>query len=691
MSLKWRTDEVGRSLSNSGTLAKLNLICVKLFDQPDAAEMAIRCIYVVLRFLLLLGALGVLASAEAQHPPVPAFSFPTPPTIDGTVGDDEWKGAPRFDGLVDASTGGPAPESAQFWLAYDKDFVYFAAKMADSQPGSISATERRTNVSLEGDDYVRLYLDLSGSLADFNAFTINPLGATDIRLAGGRAAKREWSGEFLAKARITESGWESEARIPWHVMRLPGAGPRTLRFNVTRQLQRTQRTYSWAYTSTVPDNFGRWTAVELPKPLVDRSIKLLPYSYIGHSDRDKFIFNSGVDLKTNLAEEVPLVISVNPDFRNIENQILSIDFSRFERLAGETRPFFQEGLQYFNSALFASQRITGFDSGLNVHGKITDQISFGVLDAVDFGNRNSFVGNVTYSPNSKDSWRVTATSLSADTAKNDAYLVRYNRLLGDYSLFFRTMGTKDGTLRGGAWNTVSATWIKGDHQLYAQYDTVTDNFVPRLGFAPERDYKGPLFYYQFNKPFAKGAIAETTFYTQVLSYDRFDGGFYRNQIQPGAQLVWRDGTALDLSADIQNFLGDKDRLYSATLRRPRGNPYNNWVAGYSFGNLAGEEYRSVRLGRAFRPFQNFQILANYQHVDHFSKSDQFILGMNFDMQNEQSISGRLVKRDKDWNGYVAFRRSGGAGTEYFLILGDPNARKFTTSLILKVVVPVQIG
>jgi len=627
----------------------------------------------------------------AQHPPVPAYQFPNPPTIDGTVSDEEWKDCPTFEGLIDASTGGSAPESAKFWLAYDKDFVYFAAKLADSQPGSIAATERRTNVSLEGDDYVRLYLDLSGSLADFNGFTINPLGATDIRLAGGRAAKREWSGEFFAKARITDKGWEAEARIPWQVMRLPGAGPRTVRFNITRLMQRTQRTYSWAYTNTAPDNFGRWTAVELPKNHVDRSIKLLPYTYAGYSDREGFISNTGVDLKTNLGEEIPLVLSVNPDFRNIENQILSIDFSRFERLAGETRPFFQEGLQYFNSALFASQRITGFDAGLNVHGKITDQTSFGVLNAIDFGNQNSFVGNVTYSPNSKDSWRLTGTSLDRGATKNDAYLARYNRIQGDYSIFLRSMGTKDAALGGRIWNTGALTWYKGEHQVYAQYDAVSDNFVPRLGFAPERDYKGPLFFYQFQKPMEKGPIAEYTFYTQALAYDRFDGGFYRNQINPGAGFVWRDGTAVDLTADWQNFLGDHDRLYSLFIRRPRGNPYNNWRAGYSFGNLAGEDYRSVSLGRAFRPVRDLQITANYQHVDHFTRSDQLLIGVNFDMKNDQSISGRLVKRDSDWNGYLAFRRSGGEGTEYFLILGDPNARKFTASLVMKVVVPFQIG
>lgn len=646
----------------------------------------------MLRFLLLLGAVGVVAQGFAQNAPVPAHQLQTPPTIDGTIGDDEWKGAPMFEGLVDATTGGTAPEGGQFWIAYDKDFIYFAAKLPDSQPTTIAATEHRTNVSLDGDDYVRLYLDLSGSLADFNAFTINPAGATDIRLAGGRAAKREWSGEFLAKSRITDKGWEAEARIPWQVMRLPaGGGSRELRFNVTRQLLRTQRIYAWAHTNTNPSNFGRWQGVELPKPAVDRSIKLLPYTYVGHGEKEGFISNSGLDLKTNLAEEVPLVISVNPDFRNIERSILSIDFSRFERLAGETRPFFQEGAQYFNSALFASQRISGFDAGLNVHGKLTNKISFGLMDTADFGNQNNFVGNLTYDPSPKDSWRMTATSLDRDGVKNDAYLLRYQRLLGDYYLFLRTMGTKDAAAGNGLWNTISGGWNKGPHSAYVGYDLVSPNFVPRLGFAPERDYKGPQFFYQYAMPTTKGALSEYGFFLQGLNYEFYDGGHYRNQINPGINLVWKDGTAIDLSADWQDFMGDKDKLYSVTLRRPRGNPYNNWRFDYQFGNLAGEDYSAFGIGRAFRPIKDFQVTANYQAVNHFKRSDQFIVGLNYDMGRDHSIAGRIVKRDKDWNGYLSFRRSGNTGTEYYLILGDPNAPKFRTSLVLKVVMPFKIG
>jgi hypothetical protein len=61
------------------------------------------------------------------------------------------------------------------------------------------------------------------------------------------------------------------------------------------------------------------------------------------------------------------------------------------------------------------------------------------------------------------------------------------------------------------------------------------------------------------------------------------------------------------------------------------------------------------------------------------------------MGNDRSISGRAVQRDDKTNWYLALRQSGNTGIEYYLILGDPNALEFTKSLILKVVVPFQLG
>jgi len=61
-----------------------------------------------------------------------------------------------------------------------------------------------------------------------------------------------------------------------------------------------------------------------------------------------------------------------------------------------------------------------------------------------------------------------------------------------------------------------------------------------------------------------------------------------------------------------------------------------------------------------------------QFVDYAGTDKLLILSGNYDLGNDKSISGRIVQAGDDINAYVALRRSGNAGMEYFLILGDPN-------------------
>lgn len=630
----------------------------------------------------------VPALGFGQNNVLEGHKLATAPTIDGTVDPAEWGNVPTGRGGFDVETGQGAPEDTEFWLAYDEKFVYFAARAHDGQPQSISATEYRTNVSLAGDDNIMLQLDLGGSLADFNEFGMNPRGATQIGLAGGRAAKREWSGEFVSSARVTPTGWEVEARIPWRIMRLPAKGPRTVRFNVQRGLRRLSRNYVWQYTGGGhPDNYGRWTNVEIPAAPVEREFKLLPYTYAG-VDEEGHIVNAGLDLKTNLAEQVVLVGSVNPDFRNIENAILSLDFSRFERLANETRPFFQEGSQYLGSALFASQRISGFDTGVNVHGRLNDRTSFGILNTVDFGNQNSLVSNFTYDPNPNDSYRVTATSLTRPGFYNEGYLLRYQHLIGPAYVFLRTMGTKDSDFGDGLYNTANVGYSKNGVSLNASYDTVSPSFVPRLGFTPERDYKGLTLDTGWQAPVKKGPVSNLSAAVFWQNLDRYEGGHYRNTLFMNTEVQFRNRFLLQLSTTQEDFLGTFDRLYSVLALYPQGNPYRRLSLQYDWGKIEHQDYKSISVSTGYRPIDKLQLTGSIQHVEHFESSDLGILGLNWDIGNDRYVSGRVVKRDHDWNAYLAFRRSGNRGAEYFLILGDPNSQTFKPSLILKMVWPI---
>lgn len=640
---------------------------------------------------ILVGLLAVTSQANSSQ--VKAQPISQPPVIDGTISDDEWKEITPFEGLFDSQTGAAYADTGKFWLAYDKDYIYFSARLYESDPKAIRATEYRANASLSGDDFVELDLDLTGSLNAFNAFQMNPIGGTNIRVAGGRAAKREWLGAFSAKSRVLDKYWETEARIPWRVLAIPGGGGRrNVRFNVVRFVAKSQRSFSYVYVPPTDSALTpTWSDVVMPKPIVDRTLKLLPYVYAG-ADTRGIIANSGLDLKVPITDQVNLVGSINPDFRNIENQILSIDFSRFERLAGETRPFFQEGSTYSNSQIFASQRIGGFDLGVNAYGRLSDKSSFSFINALDFGNQNDTVVNATYDPTANDSWRATLTRRERPGLKNDAYLLRYSKNIGDYNLFLRDMGSQDTALGFGHQWDVLVQYNKLGLFWVANWAHADRGFNPRLGFVPEVDYDGPFFQVGYNKNLDKGFLNDWGVNGYVIDYNHADGSFYRKEANVQAFTTTRPlNVAIVATANLANFEGSKDSLYSINLGFPRGNPYKNFAVRFDEGRQAGIPYHSATVAAAYRVTRQLQLTLRQQQVTYGGTHRQTIFSGNYDLGMDRSISGRLVQSDGETNGYIAYRRSGNEGMEYFLILGDPNAQKYRNSLILKLVVPVEFG
>jgi hypothetical protein len=570
--------------------------------------------------------------------------------------------------------------------------VYFAAKLADPAPSKIKAVEYRTNTGMPGDDTIELDLDLTGSLSDFNAFKINARGATNVYLSGGRAAKREWSGDFIAKSRITAEGWETEARVPWQLMRIPAGGSRDLRFNIGRYLSRESRDLTFKYLGNGDtQDTPIWEKVDLPGPIVDRGIKLLPYGYAGSDADQGLVANAGLDLKTQLAQDITLVGTVNPDFRNIENQILSLDFSRFERIADESRPFFQEGVDYMESALYASQRIGSFDAGVNSYGKINDKTQFGLIETIDFNHQNDFATNVTYNASPHDSYRATLSSLDEVGHDNQAYMFRYNRVQGNYDLFARTMGSND-TLDGfGADHDANISYSGPGVYAWGGYTYREAGFNPGLGYFPERDFKGFDFGAHVSRHFTHGALISSGGYASATSYDHVDGDFYRNDYSAQAWGTLRNQVGFSGGIDFSDFEGSNDHVFNASLSYPNNDPYRSQSISLQQGVIGGDEYRLLSIGSNLRPIKGFQLSLSHQSYQLGDHAEQTIVGASYDLGHDRNVSGRAVRHDGDVNWYVALRQSGNRGAEYYLIVGDPNAAVFRSSIVLKVAMPFEIG
>jgi len=400
---------------------------------------------------------------------------------------------------------------------------------------------------------------------------------------------------------------------------------------------------------------------------------------------------------------VELVGTINPDFRNIENQILSLDFSRFERLAGETRPFFQEGNEYLGSALFASQRIDSFDVGANVYGRLSNKTSFGLLNITDWdrrnflggiesrGTRNNVIGTITHNPDPTLTVRLAATSVSRPDLNNDAMLLRMTKEFGDFSISGRHMASRDTVDGYGKFQDLFVEYTRNGWSNFLGYTTVDSTFNPRLGFFPDRDYKGLNYGANYAKNFDHGFLNDWGFSVQGLSYRHIDNSPYRRDLTVSPFTTIRNGPFIVGLVSLSGFEGSKDELFGINTGYPRGNPYRNFSVEYNWGHQEGLPYESVSFGGAYRTFGRLQTNLRYQRVKLGDIQDQLIFSSNYDLGNDRSISGRLVRGDGDTNFYVALRQSGNLGTEYFLILGDPNARSFRSSLILKVTMPFEIA
>jgi hypothetical protein len=627
----------------------------------------------------------------AAPPMLPGYKMEKPPVIDGVINESEWANVPSGSGSFDTTNGDKAPEPMKFWLAFDDKNIYFAANMGDSQPRTIKALQYDTNVSLTGDDNVQLSLDLGGSLANYNVFAINPRGATSVTLEGGRASKLEWTGELVAKGRITPTGWEVETRIPWQMIHLPKPGIRDVRFNVTRIMPRTQRQYSWGFVDfSKPSDVPIWHSIPIPVQEHQRLLKLLPYSYLGYDPRVGAVFNNGLDMKAELTDKMTFVGTINPDFRNIADQVLSLDFSRFERLPGESRPFFLEGSQFMSSQIYNSQQIQNVDAGINVYGRLSDKTSFGIIETSRIGHENDFVSNLSFDPNPKDSYRITISSLDQPGIQSETYLARYSRQVGPVNLFFRSMGSEDTAEGSGQFETATAFFQKKEWFGLVEYDWASPRFQARLGLIPEIDFRGETYVGSYDKVYSKGPIAETNIGYNGTEYTHIDGTQYRRHNEVDSTISLRNRALLTSNYYTEKFNGVEDHLSQLAVLYPRDDTARNFSVEYDHGTLALIPYNSLSFTSSYRFGRRMQASLRYQKVHHPDAQDQLIATASYDLLKKRSISGRIIKSNSNINGFISLQQTGNRGVEYFLILGDPNAQRFVPSIILKIAVPIDV-
>ena len=326
------------------------------------------------------------------------------PKIDGIFNDEEWLNGGKAAGFIqrEPKEGIPSTENTEVYFYYDESNLYIGAKCYDSQPEKVmSQIAGRDNIGAA--DYIEIILDTFHDHRNAYFFGTTPSGTKiDGKYSNDGEKDDSWDGVWYVESNLTDYGWVSEFKIPFSTLKFSDKSSRW-GLNIRRDIERKQENTYWQ-TITRNEGFKISTAGHLEnlkgiKP--GMNLQVLPYltNRMGKdrlspvkTQNDNGI--TGLDLKYGLTSNLTAVLTVNPDFAQIEADEDKINLSRYAYILREKRPFFLEGGSNFNTAgnsmsdgeyrtaLFYSRRINEPVYGLKITGKVGDW-DLGVIHALN--------------------------------------------------------------------------------------------------------------------------------------------------------------------------------------------------------------------------------------------------------------------------------------------------------------------
>ena len=332
--------------------------------------------------LLLVAAAAAQAADEKALPPESTFlrtahaarRTGAPIVIDGRMDEPAWQAAPLEDSFTQVSPdeGKPASVHTAFRVLWDDSFLYFAALCDDPEPPT--ATLSRRDRFVEGDS-VQFDLDTTLDRRTAYHFQLYASGQQlDALHFNDTDFTTDWDAAWESAVARTDKGWSVEMKIPLRSLRIP-ENVKVMGFNVYRKLSRRQEEDQWRFRPNGRpgdvSRLGLIDGVEGIHPV--RELELRPYlagKYLRNlpshakpraevgscatlafdADRQAGLC-AGLDLRYNLASDLALVGTLNPDFGQVEADQRVLNLSTFETFFPEKRPFFLEGLDLFKVPL----------------------------------------------------------------------------------------------------------------------------------------------------------------------------------------------------------------------------------------------------------------------------------------------------------------------------------------------------
>lgn len=496
-------------------------------------SLPICCVTVFVSIFLPCGA-PAADGPPAGRPEIQAVELPAAPVMDGRVlTDPAWQGVVPASGFwqVQPDEGQPATQETEVFIGFLGDSLYIGVVAYDDDPGGIIVTDARRDSQLHDSDSFQVIID--GQLDRQNGFVFgtNPLGMEyDAQVVKeGRSDSGynlNWDASWSVQARISETGWSAEMRIPFKTLRYGTGEVQTWGINFQRNIRRNNEVVYWA-PLTIQYNLRRVSAagsVTGIRPPTARNLKFTPYALAkarrgGELAGTETDLEIGFDAKYSITPSLTLDVTYNTDFAQVEADDQQVNLDRFNLFFPEKRPFFLENSGQFavgnsgEAQLFFSRRIgiggdgdvIPIDGGVRMSGKLGSATNVGFLYMASESVEGIAPGN-----------QFTVARINQEMANRSSLGAIFVERNGDGSYLTaqaddrnRTYGI-DGRLGIGE-NTLLTAWaaqtdtpgLEGDDRAFSlkanfdsagwshgiEYTEVGENFNPEVGFLSRDAYR----------------------------------------------------------------------------------------------------------------------------------------------------------------------------------------------------------
>ena len=300
-------------------------------------------------------ALCLEAAAQTDSSVTKTFQIPrteTPPIIDGRLDDEVWAHAAVITDLhqMDPIEYSEASEASEFYVAYDQDALYVAARLYS---GQVTANVLRQGTNLNNqDDHIILTLNPFNNGRDGYQFQLNPNGVRREGLfIGPNQIQWNWAGIWDAAATETEEGWVAELAIPVKSLSFDPESD-TWGINFGRREQSRQERIAWVSRNRQMTPAISGSAVGFRD--LDQGLGLDVVPSFSVSEGKDFIAPSAdtnldpsLDVFYRITPSLNGSLTFNTDFSATEVDDRQVNLTRFGLFFPEKRDFFLQDADAF--------------------------------------------------------------------------------------------------------------------------------------------------------------------------------------------------------------------------------------------------------------------------------------------------------------------------------------------------------